>query len=73
MDAEIRNISKANLKRIDPRLHSKVTEKDAEAWNLAGSTEKPPGNTSSVQPNQRTTKDMDMQCEKGGDVLNRSL
>nr|POF14756.1 hypothetical protein CFP56_43603 [Quercus suber] len=67
LEAEIKNISKANLKRIDPNLQSKEAGRDMESWSSDGYLEEPPGSTSNVLPPKGSTESMDMQCENGGD------
>ncbi|KAF3975345.1 hypothetical protein CMV_001381 [Castanea mollissima] len=68
LEVDIRNISKANLKRLDPKLWSKEARSDMESWSSDGYLEEPLGSLSNAQPPERSTESMDMQCEKGGVV-----
>lgn len=73
MDIEIRNISKANLKRIDLKIRSKKADKDGEALQPDKRDAVDPGKSSNDQGVERTQLERDMQVDKGGDVSSHLL
>lgn len=73
MDIEIRNISKANLKRIDLKIRSKKADKDGEALQPDKRDAVDPGKSSNDQGVELTQLERDMQVDKGGDVSNHLL
>ena len=68
MDIEIRNISKANLKRIDPKIRFKEADRDGEVLLPDTHNVVDPGFSSKDQGDELTQTERDMQVDKGGDV-----
>lgn len=73
LELVIRNISKANPERLDPKLQSKEAGSDMESWSSDGYLEEPFGSLNNAQPPEGSIESMDLQCEKGGDISDRSL
>ena len=68
MEVEIRNIFKANLKRIDPKLHSKIADLDGEVESPDSWDDMAQRNPCTDQGVDLTHSGKDMQVDNGGDA-----
>lgn len=73
MDIEIRNIAKANLKRIDPKIRIKKTDSDGDARPPDERDVMEPGSSFNKEGVELTQSERDMQVDIGGAVSSHPL